>query len=340
MIPVVTNTIMQQSPLQPSTRTANRASLACVQCRSRHLRCNAAIPTCSRCSNDGSQCVYLKSRRGGRVRAVAPQNETRTTSPPSLSNQPVTIPPLRSTQSGGLENTPILISDQSESSNSSGSSLADDDHVVGFQINGARESLLDLYYTFFHISQPCALPIHIFKQKLNEKIPGMKVLVLVMQFIGSLYAPTISSAPLEEQVKITLGESQPYASRYEVQALILYSITVYWCGNIQRARELLDMATSQALTIGMNLRQFAIGNSEGDLVLAESWRRTWWQLYLTDAHIASSNHATTFGTSQREVPATVELPCEEAEYNSGVRPARPSQVAYGCLNVSSEYPSS
>ena len=143
---------MQQSPLQPSTRTANRASLACVQCRSRHLRCNAAIPTCSRCSNDGSQCVYLKSRRGGRVRAMAPQNETQTTSPPSLSNQPVTIPPLRSILSGGLENTPTLISDQSEASNSSGSSLADDDHVVGFQINGARESLGSLLCFLSHLS--------------------------------------------------------------------------------------------------------------------------------------------------------------------------------------------
>ena len=128
---------------------------------------------------------------------MAPQNETRTTSP-FLSNQPVTIPPLRSIQSGGLENTPTFISDRSEASNSSGSSLADNDYVVGSQSNGARESLLDLYYAFFHISHPCALPIHFSKQKLNEKIPGMKVLVLVMQFIGSLYAPTISSAPLEE----------------------------------------------------------------------------------------------------------------------------------------------
>lgn len=67
----------------------------------------------------------------------------------------------------------------------------------------------------------------------------------------------------------------------------------------------------------MNSRRFATENSEGDPILAESWRRTWWQLYLTDALIESSNHATTFGTSQREVSATVELPCEEAEYNSG-----------------------
>ena len=141
-------------------------------------------------------------------------------------------------------------------------------------------------------------------------------------------------------MKIALAEPQAYASGYEVQALILYSIAVYRCGNIQRARKLLDMATNQALAIGMNFKQFAIENSQGDPVLAESWRRTWWQLYLTDAHIVSGHHATTFDTSQREVPATVELPCEEAEYDSRVRPARPSQVAHGCSNAFSEYPSS
>ncbi|EON62361.1 hypothetical protein W97_01583 [Coniosporium apollinis CBS 100218] len=152
---------------------------------------------------------------------------------------------------------------------------------------------------------------------MNGSIPGVKALVLVMQFIGSLYAPTVSTAPLEEQVEIALAEQQPFTCGFEVQALVLYSIAVYWYDNIQRAREILDMATSKALALGMNSGQFAAGNSQGDPVLAESWRRTWWQLYLADAHIASSNHATTFGTSQRNVLATVELPCEEANYNSG-----------------------
>lgn len=238
------------------------------------------------------------------------------------------VPALLSVHADSLDRVPAPASDRSGSSSSSGSSSGGDGHIISFQSSGAPEPLLDLYYTFFHAAQPCALPIHFMKQKMNGSIPGVKALVLVMQFIGSLYAPTVSTAPLEEQVKIALAEQQPFTCGFEVQALVLYSIAVYWYDNIQRAREILDMATSKALALGMNSGQFAAGNSQGDPVLAESWRRTWWQLYLADAHIASSNHATTFGTSQRNVLATVELPCEEANYNSGVRSAAPLDVIH------------
>lgn len=208
-------------------------------------------------------------------------------------------------------------SDPAIGSSSSGTTF-DSDSVAGSQHDAAPEPLLDLYYAFFHAAHPCALPLHFMKQKMSENAPGMKVLVLVMRFIGSLYVPSIASGPLEEQVKIALAELRPSACAFEVQALILFSIAVYWLGELQTANEQLEIATRKAIAIGMNTKQFATENSGGDAVLAESWRRTWWLLYLTDAQIASINHVTTFGTSQRCVPATVELPCEEADYNSGV----------------------
>jgi hypothetical protein len=34
------------------------------QCRSRHLKCGAETPICSRCIQDGKVCLYTKSRRG------------------------------------------------------------------------------------------------------------------------------------------------------------------------------------------------------------------------------------------------------------------------------------
>ena len=49
---------------QAST-TATRSSIpvACVSCRSRHLKCDGAT-RCSRCISENVNCVYLKSRRG------------------------------------------------------------------------------------------------------------------------------------------------------------------------------------------------------------------------------------------------------------------------------------
>lgn len=39
-------------------------ALACTECRSRHLKCDAGTPQCSRCLADKRDCTYVKSRRG------------------------------------------------------------------------------------------------------------------------------------------------------------------------------------------------------------------------------------------------------------------------------------
>jgi len=39
-------------------------ALACTECRSRHLKCDAGTPQCSRCVVDKRECNYVKSRRG------------------------------------------------------------------------------------------------------------------------------------------------------------------------------------------------------------------------------------------------------------------------------------
>jgi Fungal Zn(2)-Cys(6) binuclear cluster domain/Fungal specific transcription factor domain len=297
---------------------AIRVSLACVQCRSRHLRCDAVTPICARCVREGSECTYLKSRRGGRARAKRDGTATTPESPsiqaPAIKAIPRTLPER--------ESQPSLTPDHSGSSSTSASSLGADDYLGWFPESDSgsltRAPLLELYYTYFHPAQPCALPLRYLRQKASEDPPGIRLLVNVMQFIGSLYAPKVKSGPLEDLVKASLAEPKLTPNGFEVQALVLYSIAVYWCDEIERARELLDEAIRKAIAIRMNFREFATEHSGGDAVLAESWRRTWWQLYSTDAHIASSNHVAHFATSQRLVPCTVELPCEEEEYCSGV----------------------
>jgi hypothetical protein len=67
----------------------------------------------------------------------------------------------------------------------------------------------------------------------------------------------------------------------------------------------------------MSGQEFAHAFSDGDPVLAESWRRTWWQIYIVDYSYAAIRHDTEFTT--RDIPVTVDLPCEEREYESGVK---------------------
>jgi hypothetical protein len=78
----------------------------------------------------------------------------------------------------------------------------------------------------------------------------------------------------------------------------------------------MDAATRLALDLGMHRQEFAEQNGEGDAVLEESWRRTWWQVYIADAFFAAMARANTFPTCNVDV--TVALPCEEEEYEAGV----------------------
>jgi hypothetical protein len=50
---------------QKQSATDQRASVAvaCVPCRSRHLKCDGGV-RCSRCKTDNVECTYIKSRRG------------------------------------------------------------------------------------------------------------------------------------------------------------------------------------------------------------------------------------------------------------------------------------
>lgn len=56
------------------------------------------------------------------------------------------------------------------------------------------EEMLDSYYKFFHAAHPCALPRSILQRRLEENPLGLKPVQLMMQYIGSLYTSSSSSA--------------------------------------------------------------------------------------------------------------------------------------------------
>jgi hypothetical protein len=143
----------------------------------------------------------------------------------------------------------------------------------------------------------------------------------VLFYIGSIFTHSIELTPLANAAaeamkagRLNLAGDTP--SPYFIQALTLYSIAVYWCNEPERGRELLDEAINGAFILGMNQRDFAVQNGNADTVLEESWRRTWWQIHVTDIHISGSTHSYQ-GLSVKFL-ITTELPCEEQCYDTGV----------------------
>lgn len=53
-------------PVSSCGNTKSNRRLTNSQCRSRHVKCGAETPNCSRCIQDDKPCFYAKSRRGMR----------------------------------------------------------------------------------------------------------------------------------------------------------------------------------------------------------------------------------------------------------------------------------
>jgi len=113
-----------------------------------------------------------------------------------------------------------------------------------------------------------------------------------MQYIGSLYAQDFTSSELKEIAYNQLDISGMPPNGFTVQALLLTAISMHAEDEMERARIILDRAIYMALEIRMNSRTFA--NMERDPVLAESWRRTYWGLYVTDSMFAGTRRAASF----------------------------------------------
>lgn len=134
-----------------------------------------------------------------------------------------------------------------------------------------------------------------------------------------MYAKSVLSTSLKaeaEQAVSALNGNGTFTG-FDVQAVLLFSIAIYWANEPEKSMTLLDRAIAMALQLGMQSREFAHSNGENDPLLEECWRRTWWQIYMTDAHIAGSTSSYPFRTSGMEM--SVDLPCDEDAYESGVR---------------------
>jgi hypothetical protein len=103
---------------------------------------------------------------------------------------------------------------------------------------------------------------------------------------------------------------------FRVQAMLILAIGLDGYTYQEKALRILVDAQNLALEFGMNKREFASMNGNGSAMLEESWRRTWWELYIVDGMIAGVHQKSTF--RMKEIAADVALPCEEKEFALGV----------------------
>ena len=296
---------------------------ACVQCRSKHLKCDGLNP-CTRCSSNSFQCVYVRSRRGFKGPR---KNGKALPSPATPSTEracPLVYPGsqsiIRTSENvpSGLATPPdnrlqIATVSFDQPLGDMGQELVTLDKSTSSGLD-LRERCLEAFYFHFYPAHPFLLPRgHYMNLRKEKPLPHLDA---AMRYVGSFYVAQAPATALGLEAERAVYELDCVNDGFRVQAMLILAIGLDGYTFQEKALQILVDAQNAALDLGMNKREFPTLNGNGSDVMEESWRRTWWELFIVDGMIAGVHQRSSFRLN--EIPADVALPCEEKEYESGV----------------------
>ncbi|KAL1891531.1 hypothetical protein Sste5346_007623 [Sporothrix stenoceras] len=335
---------VRSPPPGPASPDRPPAPLACTECRRKHVRCDATVPICRRCSTTaGTTCRYLPSRRGLRRRTV--RNEasmggttaaTTTSmtdndddldtvaaaasmaSMASMNNSMASIASMASMAT--MANVPLALPSPQPLALATTTIRVDD--MADDSINNTDfvddDALVNLYYSNFHAAHPILVPRGYYS---SQRYPTY--LRLVVHCIGSHFSATGQQSDALRDASVKALEAAVAASSvggrqksYHIaQARLLLSIALHARGEIRESVSQLAHAVSTALEIGMHRRTYSTTYGGRSPIVEESLRRTWWELYVVDGFVAALQRSTSARSHTCE--PDILLPCDEALYGGG-----------------------
>ncbi|KAI0007769.1 hypothetical protein F4779DRAFT_590526 [Xylariaceae sp. FL0662B] len=297
------------SPDGSESRATNRSkanirvSLACVQCRSKHVKCDATLPACNRCQLEDKPCFYAKSRRG--IRDPKKRSLISDKPPATLTGPVPVFSTVKASSAPALtqpNDIPAVWTLESKPRAFVAPTTED-------------ELLLNLFYSHFYSGQPCLPPKRFFVTHVESDPDSYYFLRSVINFCGSLYTSQVSSDELREAAFSAACGPLPFTVQ-SVQGLLMLSIAAFGEMKFEHHAGWASRAITMAVELGMNRKTFA--DSMSDSVLAESYRRTWWCLTFQSTMRSANGIESTLSIGDVEVD--VDLPCEEWEFDSGLIP--------------------
>ncbi|KAI9808813.1 MAG: hypothetical protein M1827_007188 [Pycnora praestabilis] len=171
------------------------------------------------------------------------------------------------------------------------------------------DTLIELYFTKFNNGHPFLIPRSLYRTK-----PSLLPLHLkaVMRFVASHFMPGFSPETLRKAAENITSDHIP-KDGYQVQGLMLFGMSLYARFEQELAMACINQAIDLALDLGMSYHRFALKHGMGNPIIEESWRRTWWDLYMIDGILATLNSAQ-HPFRLQDVQTDMPLPCEEFDY--------------------------
>ncbi|KAG9239109.1 hypothetical protein BJ875DRAFT_243226 [Amylocarpus encephaloides] len=300
---------------------------ACVQCRSKHLKCDGLTP-CSRCSANSFECIFVRSRRGfkgprknatqGKIPAAPGAGASCPMINPNAGRGPHIPTGLVTPPEHRLQTLPQPVNLPAFDTNRGLTSYENKQLLSGLDL---RERCLEAFFFHFHPAHPFLLPRAEFIALRKEK--SMDFLLAAMRYVGSFYTLSDNSMALGMEAERAIYHADCPKDAFRVQAMLILAIGLDGYTYQEKALQILLDAEDLAMELGMNRRNFAFLNSNGSPIMEESWRRTWWELYLVDGLVAGVHQKSDF--RMKDMPADVLLPCEEKEYVTGFIP-QPNKI--------------
>ncbi len=329
---------------------ANSAAKACLACvrrplycplkqgililaqRHKHVKCDGQDP-CHRCINKQISCIYVASRRGYYARrstytprdvphhvssasAVSDIASTMT----SVGSQSIRFlgsgsPPSALTDND-LQTPAASQTDAVDMSNSGYGQVVTQSPRPATPRATVLDETINAFYYYSFPAHPFVLPKRYLSQGSTD--PEMAVLLPAMRWIGSLFLHLPRAVKEEYYSNACRCISEPTTPRngYLAQAMLLLVIGLDGTYSRDEAVQLLRQLEELAIEINLHHSSFAAIHGNGLAVVEESWRRTWWELYVVGGMIAGVHRVTNFALYNAETD--VRLPCEEDEYLSGV----------------------
>lgn len=188
--------------------------------------------------------------------------------------------------------------------------------------------LIDVYYILFHPAHPFVAP-----KKLWRSVPSLLPdhLRAVMRFAAAHYIPNTNIRPLQLEALSILSEGLP-DDAFKVQGLLLLAIVSFARNDQEQGGHAMQQAVELALRIGMNKHTFSLSQGQNNPILQDSFRRTWWTLYIVNGLVTAIGSGQPF--MLHSLPCDVHLPGEDADYNN-LQPASltSSRTLYDLINA-------
>lgn len=166
-----------------------------------------------------------------------------------------------------------------------------------------NEHLVNLYYLNFHPAHPILLSKSLYWRR---NYPSF--LRAVVEYIGSLFSSTTSGNEVRDIAGREVQDGRRDVPEM-VQALLLFSIALSASDETDQSRRMLMEAIDIAVDLRLHSRDYVVPHVLNQRVEAESMRRTWYELYITDGCSAAFQRMSDF--RMNGITSNVLLPCDD-----------------------------